>query len=31
MQRLTELMRKHAKAELLRMAYAGGLVRHNSP
>ncbi|GGQ33860.1 Helicase associated domain protein [Streptomyces roseolilacinus] len=31
MQRLTELMRKHTKAELLRMAYAGGLVRHNSP
>ncbi|MFF1657248.1 hypothetical protein [Streptomyces sp. NPDC058255] len=24
-------MRKHTKAELLRMAYAGGLVRHNSP
>ncbi|MBK3634261.1 Helicase associated domain protein [Streptomyces sp. MBT97] len=31
MQRLTELMRKHTKAELLRMAYAGGLVNHNSP
>ncbi|WP_406257135.1 hypothetical protein [Streptomyces chartreusis] len=30
-QRLAELMRKHTKAELLRMAYAGGLVRHNSP
>ncbi|MEH0416073.1 hypothetical protein [Streptomyces sp. B21-083] len=27
----TELIRKHTKAELLRMAYAGGLVRHNSP
>jgi hypothetical protein len=24
-------MRKHTKAELLRMAYAGGLVKHNSP
>ncbi|MGY4745410.1 hypothetical protein [Streptomyces sp. ATMOS53] len=31
MQRLTELMRKRTKAELLRMAYAGGLVNHNSP
>ncbi|WP_086016564.1 DEAD/DEAH box helicase [Streptomyces davaonensis] len=31
MQRLAELMRKHTKAELLRMAYAGGLVNHNSP
>ncbi|MEU1481560.1 Helicase associated domain protein [Streptomyces sp. NPDC005760] len=31
MQRVAELMRKHTKAELLRMAYAGGLVRHNSP
>ncbi|WP_460074172.1 helicase associated domain-containing protein [Streptomyces sp. YKOK-I1] len=31
MKRLTELTRKHTKAELLRMAYAGGLVRHNSP
>ncbi|MFI7414054.1 Helicase associated domain protein [Streptomyces sp. NPDC049627] len=31
MRRLTELMRKHTKAELLRMAYAGGLVNHNSP
>ncbi|AZM57364.1 hypothetical protein DMA15_36420 [Streptomyces sp. WAC 01529] len=24
-------MRNHTKAELLRMAYAGGLVNHNSP
>ncbi|MBK3569288.1 helicase associated domain-containing protein, partial [Streptomyces sp. MBT62] len=31
MERRAELMRKHTKAELLRMAYAGGLVRHNSP
>lgn len=31
MKRLTELTQKHTKAELLRMAYAGGLVRHNSP
>ncbi|MFI5689079.1 hypothetical protein [Streptomyces sp. NPDC051636] len=31
MKRLTELTRKHTKAELLRIAYAGGLVRHNSP
>ncbi|MFJ9668801.1 Helicase associated domain protein [Streptomyces sp. NPDC101219] len=31
MQRLAELTRKHTKAELLRMAYAGGLVNHNSP
>ncbi|WP_415925728.1 Helicase associated domain protein [Streptomyces scabiei] len=31
MKRLTELTRKHTKTELLRMAYAGGLVRHNSP
>ncbi|MEU2518857.1 hypothetical protein ABZ732_08730 [Streptomyces pseudogriseolus] len=31
MQRLAELTRKHTKAELQRMAYAGGLVRHNSP
>ncbi|MFD6821936.1 Helicase associated domain protein [Streptomyces sp. NPDC060085] len=31
MKRLIELNRKHTKAELLRMAYAGGLVRHNSP
>ncbi|MFE6939554.1 hypothetical protein [Streptomyces chartreusis] len=30
MKRLTELTRKHT-AELLRMAYVGGLVRHNSP
>ncbi|MFB0620881.1 Helicase associated domain protein [Streptomyces sp. AGS-58] len=30
-QRMNELMRKHTKAELLRMAYAGGLVNHNSP
>ncbi|MFD3612194.1 hypothetical protein ACFWXA_29835 [Streptomyces atroolivaceus] len=30
-QRMNELMRSHAKAELLRMAYAGGLVNHNSP
>ncbi|MFJ8795582.1 Helicase associated domain protein [Streptomyces sp. NPDC102462] len=29
--RMNELMRNHTKAELLRMAYAGGLVRHNSP
>ncbi|MFF9127983.1 hypothetical protein ACF09J_32810 [Streptomyces sp. NPDC014889] len=28
---MNELMRKHTKAELLRMAYAGGLVNHNSP
>jgi hypothetical protein len=26
-----ELMRKHTKAELLRMAFAGGLVDYNSP
>ncbi|EST36840.1 hypothetical protein M878_00135 [Streptomyces roseochromogenus subsp. oscitans DS 12.976] len=31
MQRLTELMRKHTKAELLRMAYSCGLVNHDSP
>ncbi|GAA2644196.1 helicase associated domain-containing protein [Streptomyces vastus] len=31
MSRLTELMRRHTKAELLHMAYAGGLVNHNSP
>ncbi|WP_240812809.1 Helicase associated domain protein [Streptomyces sp. DASNCL29] len=31
MQRLAALTRKHTKAELLRMAYAGGLVNHNSP
>ncbi|MEV5081210.1 Helicase associated domain protein [Streptomyces sp. NPDC056159] len=29
--RMHELMRNHTKAELLRMAYAGGLVRFNSP
>ncbi|GAB3006951.1 hypothetical protein GCM10023080_085880 [Streptomyces pseudoechinosporeus] len=29
--RMNELMRNHTKAELLHMAYAGGLVRHNSP
>ncbi|PWI05766.1 helicase [Streptomyces sp. NWU339] len=29
--RMNELMRNHTKAELLRMAYEGGLVRHNSP
>ncbi|GAA1291682.1 hypothetical protein GCM10009579_65950 [Streptomyces javensis] len=29
--RIHELMRNHTKAELLRMAYAGGLVNHNSP
>ncbi|MEU9671509.1 hypothetical protein AB0E25_39420 [Streptomyces bobili] len=28
---MNELMRNHTKAELLRMAYAGGLVNHNSP
>ncbi|SER61985.1 hypothetical protein [Streptomyces qinglanensis] len=26
-----ELTRKHTEAELVRMAYAGGLVNHNSP
>ena len=31
MSRMNELMRKHTKAELLRMAYAGGLVNYNSP
>jgi hypothetical protein len=31
MQRLTELPRKHTKAELLRVAYPGGMVRHSSP
>jgi hypothetical protein len=31
MSRKNELMRNHTKAELLRMAYAGGLVNHNSP
>ncbi len=30
-QRMNELMSNHTKAELLRMAYAGGLVNHNSP
>lgn len=29
--RMNELVRKHTKAELLRMAYAGGLVPHNNP
>ncbi|MFD8915978.1 Helicase associated domain protein [Streptomyces sp. NPDC059575] len=29
--RMNELMRNHTKVELLHMAYAGGLVRHNSP
>lgn len=29
--RMHELMRNHTKAELLRMAYAGGLARFNSP
>jgi superfamily II DNA or RNA helicase len=29
-QRMRELMRKHTKAELLRMAYAGGLMNHNA-
>ncbi|MFF2468167.1 helicase associated domain-containing protein [Streptomyces mirabilis] len=31
MQRMNELMRNHTKAELLRMAYAGGLLPYNSP
>ncbi len=31
MQRMNELMRNHTKAELLRMAYAGGLVPYNNP
>ncbi|MGW7359997.1 hypothetical protein ACWGI0_26060 [Streptomyces sp. NPDC054802] len=31
MSRKNELMHKHTKAELLHMAYAGGLVNHNSP
>lgn len=31
MSRMNELRRNHTKAELLRMAYAGGLVSHNSP
>jgi len=30
-QRMNELMRKQTKAELLRIAYAGDLVNHNSP
>lgn len=30
-QRLHELMRKHTKAELLRMAFAGGLLDFNNP
>ncbi|MFJ9250874.1 hypothetical protein [Streptomyces sp. NPDC101776] len=30
-QRMNALMRKHIKAELLRMVYADGLVNHNSP
>lgn len=30
-QRMHELMRKHTKAQLLRMAFAGGLVDFNSP
>lgn len=29
--RMNELMRKHTKAELLRMAYAGGLMPYNNP
>ncbi|MGW0836586.1 Helicase associated domain protein [Streptomyces prunicolor] len=29
--RMNELMRNHTKAELLRMAYAGGLVPYNNP
>ena len=31
MQRMNELMRNHTKAQLLRMAYAGGLVPYNNP
>ncbi|MFJ3496877.1 hypothetical protein ACIPPJ_25250 [Streptomyces sp. NPDC086091] len=31
MQRINELMRNHTRAELLRMAYAGGLVPYNNP
>ncbi|MEV0226770.1 hypothetical protein [Streptomyces sp. NPDC050704] len=31
MQRMNEPMRNHTKAELLRMAYAGGLVPYNNP
>ena len=30
-QRMHELMRKHTKAELLEMAFAGGLVDFNDP
>lgn len=30
-QRIYELMRKHTKAELLRMAFAGGLLDFNNP
>ncbi|MEU9158101.1 hypothetical protein AB0D59_48150 [Streptomyces sp. NPDC048417] len=30
-QRMNELMRNHTKAELLRVAYTGSLVNHNSP
>ncbi|MFF5185642.1 hypothetical protein ACFY30_17955 [Streptomyces sp. NPDC000345] len=29
--RMNELMRDHTEAELARMAYAGGLVNHDSP
>lgn len=31
MQRMNELVRNHTKAELLRMAYAGGLVPYHNP
>ncbi|MFH8470626.1 hypothetical protein [Streptomyces sp. NPDC017991] len=31
MQRINELVRNHTKAELLRMAYAGGLIPYNNP
>ena len=30
-QLMHELMRKHTKAELLRMAFAGGLLNYNNP
>lgn len=30
-QRMHELMRKHTKAQLLKMAFDGGLVDFNSP
>lgn len=30
-QRMHELMRKHTKAQLLKMAFAGGLTDFNSP